>query len=65
MGGTMCFGLLIMFCEPTQAAPPVDTYCSVARPIRWSAKDTRLTKEQVDTHNRQWKVLCGKPATSK
>lgn len=34
------------------------TFCSIAKPISWSPKDTRLTKEQVDTHNRKWKALC-------
>lgn len=58
----MCFGLLIMFCQP-QAAPPVaDTYCQIAKPIYWDAADTRKTKEQIDTENRKWKKLC-KPVT--
>jgi hypothetical protein len=54
----MCFGLIIMFCQP-QAAPPVaDTYCQIAKPIYWSAFDTRATKEQVDRENRKFKKLC-------
>lgn len=54
----MCFGLIIMFCQP-QAAPPVaDTYCDIAKPIYWSPADTRATKEQVDRENRKYKKLC-------
>ena len=54
-----CIGFLFYFvCE---SAPPVptDSYCKIARPIFWSARDTRRTKEQVDTENRKWKSLCG------
>lgn len=61
MSGTTCFGLLfIMFCEPSgpKAPPPADTYCQIAKPIYFGSADTRKTKEQVDTHNRQWKALC-------
>ena len=68
MGATTCFGLLfVMFCEPSgpPAPPPPDTYCQIAKPIRFSAKATRLTKEQVDTHNRQWVALCRNPAPAK
>lgn len=35
-----------------------DTYCRIARPITWSPSDTRVTKEQVDAHNRTYKRLC-------
>jgi hypothetical protein len=34
----------------------------VARPIYWSAKDTRTTKEQADRENAKWKRLCGDQA---
>lgn len=57
----MCFGLIIMFCQPPAAppAPPaVDTYCQNFKPIRWSSDDTRKTKEGIDTENRKWKRLC-------
>ena len=56
----LCYGLLfIMWCD---APSPVatDSYCSIARPIYWNAKDTRKTKEAVDTHNRVWKATCRK-----
>jgi hypothetical protein len=40
---------------PTLAVAP---YCELARPIYWSAKDTRTTKEQADRENAKWKRLC-------
>jgi hypothetical protein len=54
-------------CAKQQAEPAlaVAPYCEVARPIYWSAKDTRTTKEQADRENAKWKRLCGnqgKPA---
>lgn len=54
----MCFGLLIMFCQPQAAPPQSDSYCQIAKPIYWSAADTRRTKEQIDTENRKFKKLC-------
>jgi hypothetical protein len=36
------------------------TYCEIAKPITWSPADTRVTKEQVDIHNRLWIRLCRK-----
>jgi hypothetical protein len=41
--------------EPAVAAAP---YCDVARPIYWSPRDTRATKEQADRENAKWKRLC-------
>jgi hypothetical protein len=41
--------------EPALAVAP---YCDVARPIYWSARDTRATKEQADRENAKWKRLC-------
>lgn len=53
-----CFGLLvIMFCNPPEK-PPASTFCQIAKPIYWTAGDTRLTKQQADVHNRKWKALC-------
>ncbi len=54
----ICFGLLIMFCQPSAAPPPVDAYCEIAKPVYWDAADTRKTKEQVDRENRKFKRLC-------
>ena len=56
-----CFGLLFVFvCDPAPAPPPAAVpYCEVARPIAWSARDTRETKAQADRENRKWKTLCG------
>ena len=39
---------------------PASTYCQIARPITWAAADTRVTKQQIDVHNRAWKRLCRK-----
>jgi hypothetical protein len=51
-------------CAKEQAGPAlaVAPYCDVARPIYWSAKDTRTTKEQADRENAKWKRLCGSQA---
>ena len=40
---------------PALSAAP---YCDVAKPIYWSSKDTRQTKEQADRENAKWKRLC-------
>lgn len=57
----ICFGILVMVCQLEQQPAPADTFCQIAKPIYWSASDTRATKEQADKHNRVWKKLC-KPA---
>ena len=62
----LCLGFLIVFaCEPAAAPlPPAAPYCDIARPVLWSAQDTRATKEQADRENRKWKRLCStKPMT--
>lgn len=60
-----CIGFLVCF-GALQATPPAAApYCDIARPIYWSAKDTRETKEQADRENRKWKRLCGGPKTTK
>lgn len=59
-----CVGLLIVafgvvYC-PTKSSVTVGaTFCQIAQPIYWSAKDTRRTKEQADAHNAVGKRLCG------
>lgn len=59
-----CLGLLVFFwCNNPVHAPP-STYCQISRPITWSVKDTRVTKEQIDIHNRTWKRLCREVHTS-
>lgn len=52
-------GMLLgqMTCE--QVGAPPDTFCQIAKPFLWARTDTRLTKEQADTHNRIGKKLCG------
>jgi hypothetical protein len=49
------------FCQHTEVAtPPISMFCNIARPITWVPEDTRITKEQIDAHNRAWKRLCKK-----
>lgn len=58
----MITGICILFClqlSPPSAATVGATFCQTARPIYWSAGDTRATKEQADTHNRIGRKLCG------
>jgi hypothetical protein len=52
--------VLLSACARQQAEPAVAVapYCDVARPIYWSAHDTRTTKEQADRENAKWKRLC-------
>lgn len=61
-GSMICFGIGVMICNPLDersASPPASTYCQIkTKPILWSAKDTRATKEQIDSENRVWKKLC-------
>ena len=52
------FALFLVHLNCTPPAAPPDTYCQIAKPIYWSSKDTRITKEQADKHNRIWKRLC-------
>jgi hypothetical protein len=50
-------------CATRSGLPPdltKKTYCEITRPITWHPSDTRVTKEQVDAHNRTWKKLCKK-----
>lgn len=54
--------VLLAGCETLTGLPkgvPPSEFCQVARPISWSSKDTRATKEQVDAYNRVGKKLCG------
>ena len=55
-----CVGLvLFMWCfQPTVPAASVATFCGVAKPIRMSHRDTRRTKEQVDSLNKKGVSLC-------
>ncbi len=56
----VCLGFLVMFvCEPApKAPPPAQPYCDVARPVSWSSRDTRETKEAVDAENRKYVRFC-------
>jgi hypothetical protein len=53
-----CIGFLFFYSCTTPVETPLDSYCLIAKPIFWSAHDTRSTKEQTDRHNRVWKSLC-------
>lgn len=59
-----CRGFAFFYAElecdlPLPAATAGATFCQVAKPILWSATDTRATKAAADTHNRIGKRLCG------
>jgi hypothetical protein len=53
-----CIGFLFFYSCAAPAPPPTESFCLIASPIFWSARDSRKTKEQVDRHNRIWKSLC-------
>jgi hypothetical protein len=55
----VCLGFLFAFkCSPIHKPAPVDvTFCEVARPLRWSSKDTRESKTQMDEQNKIGKAL--------
>ncbi len=46
-------------CQTAKQAAPRSNFCEIAKPIFWSANDTRATKEQIDSYNRRGKALCG------
>lgn len=55
----LCYGILIvMWCEQPPAPPPTDSFCQLYRPVRWSSRDTRESKEQIDSNNRKWVAVC-------
>jgi hypothetical protein len=58
----LLYAVVLSACAKQQPEPAlaVAPYCEVARPIYWSANDTRTTKEQADRENAKWKRLCGK-----
>lgn len=41
--------------------PVVDSFCALAKPIYWSAKDTDETIAQAKEHNAVWKSRCAPP----
>jgi hypothetical protein len=60
LSGVLLATVLLCACAKQQAEPAIAVapYCAVARPVYWSAKDTRATKEQADRENAKWKSLC-------
>lgn len=56
----ICIGLIVMKCFlPPAPVTAGATFCQLAKPIYWHAKDTRRTKEGADIHNAKGKRLCG------
>lgn len=58
----LCLGFLFVFACQAPALPPAQSaaaFCAVARPILWSAADTRASKEAIDEHNQVGRQLCG------
>lgn len=51
----------LMGCVTTTSlsAPTSAPFCQAAQPIRWSARDTDKTIEQVKEHNAVGRELCG------
>ncbi len=54
------FFFVYMTCTQTAPAPSGASFCSTYRPILWSAKDSRKTKEQADKMNRVYRKVCRK-----
>ena len=57
----MLSGVVLSGCATRTGLPPnisQEHYCRIARPITWELLDTRVTKEQIDAHNRLWAKLC-------
>lgn len=55
----ICYGLILfMYCQVPEVKAPFSNYCQITRPIYWEKSDTRLTKEQINIHNRKWKAVC-------
>lgn len=55
---TVCYGLVFVMWCLTETAANTDSYCRAYRPVMWSSRDTRQTKEQVDRNNRVYKAIC-------
>ncbi len=45
----------------TKPPPVIDSFCAVAKPIGWSARDTDETILEVKSHNAVWKARCQPP----
>jgi len=57
-----CTGFAFLYvaltCKPVTPPPPTTTFCQLYKPVYWSPKDTRGSKEQNDRNNRVYKRLC-------
>lgn len=54
----LILGVLASNCAHRPASTSTADPCIAFRPLYWSGKDTRATKDQADSHNRVWKRLC-------
>ena len=60
---------VISACAHVSTPPPTNSYCAVAKPIRYNSKiDSPKTVTQIEAHNSAWVCLCeadcpaGKPS---
>jgi len=60
---------VISACAHVSTPPPANSYCAVAKPIRYNSKiDSPKTVAQIEAHNSAWVCLCeadcpaGKPS---
>jgi hypothetical protein len=52
--------LILTSCATTTGSDaPTESFCALAKPIHWSAKDTDETIIEVKEHNAVWKKYCG------
>lgn len=49
---------------PVNVAVTTDSYCTIYRKIRWSAKDTPETAAQVIRENGKWDRACASQVAS-
>lgn len=54
----MILPCILTACVTTTASVAPTSFCQVAKPIYWSAKDTDETIGQAKSHNAAWKALC-------
>ncbi len=46
-------------CAHVSTPPVVNSYCSIAKPIRYNSKlDSPATVEQIEAHNSAWVCVC-------
>jgi len=55
----LCFGILVAYCMSRDVPSNAATFCKTATPLYFSKSDTLQTREEIDTHNKIGKALCG------